>query len=168
MGKPPILTGHHSTKGADTDETTLHDADPPRGRGRSKLSPPLQIPKNRSTGNLAVVSEMPEAQKSTSRIRFSFDAGSGANTDYDSITRCVAHPFYFPDKPFGCRMVFEHYPTWFTYHIFLGVTCSTLFRLELTHVSHLPPYTPQHAWRVACLCLMCDGDANNIQPDLPS
>ncbi|KAK9418042.1 putative Protein kinase domain-containing protein [Seiridium unicorne] len=70
--------------GADTDNSQ-YDGEPPRGRGRSKLSPTLQIPKNRSTGNLAVVSESTTPEHSTSRIRFSFDAGS--SVDYDSITR---------------------------------------------------------------------------------
>ncbi|ORY70128.1 uncharacterized protein BCR38DRAFT_100313 [Pseudomassariella vexata] len=76
-----------SSKGADTDKNT-HDGEPERGRGRSKhLSPTLHIPKNRSTGNLTVVDEVPIPDKSTSRIRFSFDAGSAATADYDSITR---------------------------------------------------------------------------------
>ncbi|KAI1877837.1 uncharacterized protein JN550_000019 [Neoarthrinium moseri] len=79
--------GGYQEHAADADDNTYHDGEPPRGRGRSKLSPALQIPKNRSTGNLAVVSEASEPQQSTSRIRFSLDAGSGANADYDSITR---------------------------------------------------------------------------------
>ncbi|KAK6841423.1 hypothetical protein PG989_010027 [Apiospora arundinis] len=82
--------GHGSIKGADSDDKP-HDGEPQRGRGRNKLSPTLQIPKNRSTGNLAVVSEDTEAldrqQESTSRVRFSFDAGSGLSADYDSVTR---------------------------------------------------------------------------------
>ena len=80
-----------STTGADTDDST-HDEEPPRGRGRNKqLAPPLQIPKNRSTASLGSVSEHPESEghlPSSSRVRFSFDAGSGLSTDYDSITRC--------------------------------------------------------------------------------
>lgn len=51
-------------------------------RGRSKLSPPLQIPKNRSTGNLAVGGNNSEK----ARIRLSFDAGAAA-AEYDAITR---------------------------------------------------------------------------------
>ncbi|KAK8083643.1 hypothetical protein PG996_002424 [Apiospora saccharicola] len=83
--------GHGSIKGADSDDT-LHDGEPQRGRGRNKLSPTLQIPKNQSTGNLAVVTEDTESldrqqQESTSRVRFSFDAGSGLGADYDSVTR---------------------------------------------------------------------------------
>lgn len=78
------------TKGADP-ENTNNDGEPPRGRGRSKLSPTLQIPKNRSTGNLAAVSESITPEPSTSRVRFSFDAGSGV--DFDSITRCEATHF---------------------------------------------------------------------------
>lgn len=87
--------GHGSIKGADSDDKP-HDGEPQRGRGRNKLSPTLQIPKNRSTGNLAVVSEDTEAldrqQESTSRVRFSFDAGSGLSADYDSVTRCENVP----------------------------------------------------------------------------
>ncbi|KAK8088059.1 hypothetical protein PG997_003020 [Apiospora hydei] len=83
--------GNGSIKGADSDDKP-QDGEPQRGRGRNKLSPTLQIPKNRSTGNLAVVSEDAEAlerqqQDSTSRVRFSFDAGSGLSADYDSVTR---------------------------------------------------------------------------------
>ena len=52
-------------------------------RGRSKLAPALQIPKNRSTGNLAL-SAADSSEKA--RIRFSFDAGAAA-AEYDSITR---------------------------------------------------------------------------------
>jgi protein-serine/threonine kinase len=52
-------------------------------RGRSKLSPPpLQLPKNRSTGNLAVAGDTSEK----ARMRFSFDAGAAA-ADYDALTR---------------------------------------------------------------------------------
>jgi hypothetical protein len=50
----------------------------------AKLSPPLQIPKNRSTGNLASIGE--HADKS--RYRLSYDASSAA-VDYESITRFV-------------------------------------------------------------------------------
>lgn len=66
------------------------DGEPQRGRGRSKqLSPHLQIPKNRSTGNLAVVAEGAEDSERSPRFRFSFDTGSGAALDYDSIIRYV-------------------------------------------------------------------------------
>ncbi|KAI1143836.1 Pkinase-domain-containing protein [Hypoxylon sp. FL0543] len=61
------------------------DPEPQRGRGSTrsnKLTAPLRIPKNRSTGNLAVVAEVPERP----RLRFSFDAGSGA-AESDQITR---------------------------------------------------------------------------------
>lgn len=51
-------------------------------RGRARLSPALQIPKNRSTGNLSLVGDTPEK----ARIRFSFDAGAAAS-EYDTITR---------------------------------------------------------------------------------
>ncbi|KAI0128831.1 hypothetical protein BJ170DRAFT_623095 [Xylariales sp. AK1849] len=81
------IHGGAQEHGADTDDYTHHDAEPQRGRGRRKLAPALQIPKNRSTGNLGAVSKSPAPETSNSRIRFSFDAGSGASTDYDSITR---------------------------------------------------------------------------------
>ncbi|KAI0179970.1 Pkinase-domain-containing protein [Hypoxylon sp. FL1284] len=62
------------------------DAEPQRGRGATrnsnKLAAPLRIPKNRSTGNLAVVSEFPERP----RLRFSFDTGAGV-TESDQMTR---------------------------------------------------------------------------------
>ena len=50
--------------------------------GQAKLTPMLQIPKNRSTGNLSLVGDSSEK----ARIRFSFDAG-GAAADYDTVTR---------------------------------------------------------------------------------
>ncbi|KAI1502733.1 hypothetical protein F5X99DRAFT_150697 [Biscogniauxia marginata] len=72
-------------KGADT--TQDGDQEPQRGRvpTRVKLSTPLQIPKNRSTGNLSVVSELSD-DGSKPRYRFSYDTGSGA-VEYDSVTR---------------------------------------------------------------------------------
>ncbi|KAL8297196.1 hypothetical protein RB597_006328 [Gaeumannomyces tritici] len=56
-----------------------HDADE---RGRPKLPATLQIPKNRSTGNLAIVGEGSDR----GRIRFSFDAGA-ATAEFDGLTR---------------------------------------------------------------------------------
>ncbi|KAK3990621.1 putative serine/threonine-protein kinase [Cladorrhinum sp. PSN332] len=50
--------------------------------GQAKLAPTLQIPKNRSTGNLGLVGDSSEK----ARIRFSFDSGAAA-TEYDTITR---------------------------------------------------------------------------------
>ncbi|KAI3336400.1 Pkinase-domain-containing protein [Xylariaceae sp. AK1471] len=54
---------------------------PQRGRlpARSKLIPELQIPKNRSTGNLPAVAESDsDVDDSKPRFRFSFDAGPAA------------------------------------------------------------------------------------------
>lgn len=65
----------------DNGATELHD-DEAADRGRRKVAPGLQIPKNRSTGNLAVIGETSDR----SRIRFSFDASS-AGTEYDVLTR---------------------------------------------------------------------------------
>lgn len=52
-------------------------------RGRGKLLQPLSLPKNRSTGNLAVSSDLIDR----SRIRMSFDASSASPLDLDSATR---------------------------------------------------------------------------------
>lgn len=72
----------HQSVAGEVDGAGGNTADPEsRGRGKG-LSPALQIPKNRSTGNLGVVVDAPEK----ARLRFSFDAGSVA-ADYDSITR---------------------------------------------------------------------------------
>lgn len=51
-------------------------------RGRAALAPALQLPKNKSTGNLGALGNNSEK----ARIRFSFDAGAAA-TEYDTLTR---------------------------------------------------------------------------------
>ncbi|KAH9429909.1 hypothetical protein MCOR02_009637 [Pyricularia oryzae] len=66
----------------DNGATEFHDEDEDRGRRKLGPGPGLQIPKNRSTGNLAVIGETSDR----SRIRFSFDAGS-AGADLDLLTR---------------------------------------------------------------------------------
>lgn len=68
-------------------------------RGRSRLTPQLQLPKNRSTGNLAIV---PESSVDRSRARMSFDVGSSISNEYDSITRLVT-----PHLPFRDDMALE-------------------------------------------------------------
>ncbi|KAI0603024.1 hypothetical protein F4775DRAFT_531837 [Biscogniauxia sp. FL1348] len=80
------IHGGSQDYGADT--TQDGDQEPQRGRvpTRVKLSTPLQIPKNRSTGNLSVVSELSDDGGSRPRYRFSYDTGSGA-VEYDSVTR---------------------------------------------------------------------------------
>ncbi|KAK3375394.1 hypothetical protein B0H63DRAFT_278301 [Podospora didyma] len=60
------------------DETRHNGED----RGRTALSPSLQIPKNKSTSNLTVIGDSSEK----ARVRFSFDAGAAA-AEYDTITR---------------------------------------------------------------------------------
>ncbi|KAK0630745.1 hypothetical protein B0T17DRAFT_637181 [Bombardia bombarda] len=62
-------------------DETRHDTEE---HGRDALLPPLplQIPKNRSTGNLTVHG----SNSDRSRMRFSFDAGAAA-AEYDAITR---------------------------------------------------------------------------------
>jgi protein-serine/threonine kinase len=71
------------------EDTTRHAAE---ARGRQRLSPALQIPKNRSTGNLGTVAESSEK----ARIRFSFDAGASA-AEYDAMSRSA------PEKQEGRR-----------------------------------------------------------------
>jgi protein-serine/threonine kinase len=61
----------------------LHDGEE-RGRSKLSLSPPLQLPKNRSTGNLVASGDTSDK----ARMRFSFDAGAAA-ADYDALTRFV-------------------------------------------------------------------------------
>ncbi|KAK4123686.1 Pkinase-domain-containing protein [Parathielavia appendiculata] len=63
----------------DNGDDTRHDAE---ARGWRGLSPSLQIPKNRSTGNLGAMGDSSER----ARIRFSFDAGTAA-AEYDAMSR---------------------------------------------------------------------------------
>ncbi|KAI1450939.1 hypothetical protein F5Y02DRAFT_8201 [Annulohypoxylon stygium] len=93
------------------------DQEPQRGRGSTrsnKLSAPLRLPKNRSTGNLAVVAEFPERP----RLRFSFDTGSGV-TESDQITR-------------------DNIPT-YVHHPFSSVTWIYAQPLHCTHRNSRPP-----------------------------
>ena len=53
------------------------------------LGPSLQIPKNRSTGNLASIAETSDSLLNRSRIRFSFDA-SAAAAEHDSVARLAS------------------------------------------------------------------------------
>ncbi|KAK0646572.1 hypothetical protein B0T16DRAFT_429382 [Cercophora newfieldiana] len=61
-------------------EEARHEAEE---RGRATLVPALQIPKNKSTGNLGAMGDNSEK----ARIRFSFDAGAAAAVEYDTMTR---------------------------------------------------------------------------------
>jgi protein-serine/threonine kinase len=74
-----------------TGEDTPHGAE---ARGRQRLSPSLQIPKNRSTGNLGTVGTGGDNSEKA-RIRFSFDAGASA-VEYDTMSRSA-----FPRKARG-------------------------------------------------------------------
>lgn len=92
--------------GADTANVQDDDQQPPppaqhhqhphpqsqRGRllAKGKLSPELQIPKNRSTGNLPAVAESDSdtADDRKPKFRFSFDAGA-ASVEPDSANRYV-------------------------------------------------------------------------------
>ncbi|POR34034.1 Serine/threonine-protein kinase ppk6 [Tolypocladium paradoxum] len=70
------------------DADTLPGADNCTGedeRGRGKLVAPLSLPKNRSTGNLALSADATTADRS--RYRMSFEAPSTAAIDYDALTR---------------------------------------------------------------------------------
>jgi protein-serine/threonine kinase len=73
----PLLTRRHAALIAG--DYQQHD---PEAGGHARLLAPLQIPKNRSTGNLAAVGNSSEK----ARIRFSFDAGPSA-AEYDTISR---------------------------------------------------------------------------------
>lgn len=58
-------------------------------RGRGKLVPPLSLPKNRSTGNLALSAD---ATVDRSRYRMSFEGSSSSTMEYDALARCDALP----------------------------------------------------------------------------
>ncbi|AEO57638.1 hypothetical protein MYCTH_2304027 [Thermothelomyces thermophilus ATCC 42464] len=62
---------------------TQHGAEAP---GRERLAPTLQIPKNRSTGNLGTVADDDRAGRP--RIRFSFDAGAAA-VEHETMTSSI-------------------------------------------------------------------------------
>ncbi|KAL0931818.1 serine/threonine protein kinase [Colletotrichum truncatum] len=64
------------THGGPHDNGTDKHHDEPRGRSRVPTTQ-LQLPKNRSTGNLAIMTDQP----GRGRMRFSFDAGSVAESD---------------------------------------------------------------------------------------
>ncbi|KAH7037869.1 uncharacterized protein B0I36DRAFT_314973 [Microdochium trichocladiopsis] len=83
------------------------DEEPPRGRGRNKqLSVGLQLPKNRSTGNLAAVSE---DEPLYSRSRHSIDAGA-ALLDYDSLRSPVITEHDHGLGPSGLRRIRQQAP----------------------------------------------------------
>ncbi|KAK3302071.1 uncharacterized protein B0T15DRAFT_487306 [Chaetomium strumarium] len=67
--------------GGSSDNGDYQQHDPEAG-GQARLLAPLQIPKNRSTGNLGAVANSSEK----ARIRFSFDAGPSA-AEYDTMSR---------------------------------------------------------------------------------
>lgn len=60
-------------------------------RGRGKVLQPLSLPKNRSTGNLALLTE-PTVDRS--RYRLSFEGSSVAGLDFESMTRWVHASFW--------------------------------------------------------------------------
>lgn len=64
-----------------TDDNTGEDE-----RGRGKLVPPLSLPKNRSTGNLALPTD---ATVDRSRYRMSFEGPLSSPMDYDGLARCA-------------------------------------------------------------------------------
>ena len=74
------MTDKYCFNDVDADENAGDDK-----RGRQKLVPPLYLPKNRSTGNLALAADTPIDR---SRYRMSFEGPSpGASTDYDGLAR---------------------------------------------------------------------------------
>jgi hypothetical protein len=68
-----------TTSAVPTGDESRHDGEE---RGRATLVPTLQIPKNKSTGNLGAIGDSSEK----ARLRFSFDAGAAA-AEYDTMTR---------------------------------------------------------------------------------
>ncbi|KAK3692364.1 hypothetical protein B0T22DRAFT_475295 [Podospora appendiculata] len=93
------------------------------GRGRAALAPSLQLPKNRSTGNLAIHGDSSER----ARIRFSFDAGAAA-ADYDAVTR-------------GAIMTDHDH----------GLGLSGLRRIRQQHMPHRAPTLPSPSSRTPSL-----------------
>ncbi|KAJ1335340.1 proto-oncogene serine/threonine-protein kinase Pim-2 [Microdochium nivale] len=83
------------------------DEEPPRGRGRNKqLAPNIYIPKNKSTGNLAAVSE---DEPLISRARHSIDAGA-ALLDFDSVRSPVITEHDHGLGPSGLRRIRQQAP----------------------------------------------------------
>ncbi|KAI1338024.1 hypothetical protein F5Y15DRAFT_425417 [Xylariaceae sp. FL0016] len=80
-----MATADHALIPRGTDNTQDgHPETHQRGREltRSNLATPLHIPKNRSTGNLTVLTEYDEpSENNRPRFRFSFDASSAAESD---------------------------------------------------------------------------------------
>ncbi|KAG7111540.1 Serine/threonine-protein kinase ppk6 like [Verticillium longisporum] len=67
--------------GSSKNGAELHNEE---GRGRSRLVPQSTLPKNRSTGNLALATN---AQSDRSRVRMSFDAGAATTAEYEALAR---------------------------------------------------------------------------------
>lgn len=93
----PSWFPHRAPSFPDTDPSFSHplgaeQAKDQDDRGRGKLGPPLSLPKNRSTGNLAL---QPDAPIDRSRYRMSFEAPSPTPIDYESMSRYVLCPFWF-------------------------------------------------------------------------
>ncbi|KAK0389487.1 hypothetical protein NLU13_3062 [Sarocladium strictum] len=77
----PMHGGHQDRNGAEHDQEQVE-------RGRTKALPALSLPKNRSTGNLALARSPDPSSSATaadkSRYRMSFDIGPAVNIDSDS------------------------------------------------------------------------------------
>lgn len=71
--------------------TTENHTGDEQQRGREKLATSLSLPKNRSTGNLNLVSARESPKQDRSRVRMSLDASAAAAVaaDLEAITRCV-------------------------------------------------------------------------------
>ncbi|QUC19426.1 uncharacterized protein UV8b_03667 [Ustilaginoidea virens] len=74
-----MLQMHGGQQEHRTDENAGEDR-----RGRGKLVPPLPLPKNRSTGNLAL---SPDPTVDRSRYRMSFEGSSSSIMEYDALAR---------------------------------------------------------------------------------
>ncbi|PHH61820.1 hypothetical protein CDD81_7923 [Ophiocordyceps australis] len=80
-----MLPLHHGPLDKTADNSSSQD-EAEESRGRESLVPPLSLPKNRSTGNLALTTTH-DAVTDRPRYRMSFDAPSMSALDHDVLTR---------------------------------------------------------------------------------
>ncbi|PHH68235.1 hypothetical protein CDD82_712 [Ophiocordyceps australis] len=80
-----MLPLHHGPSDKPADSSSSQD-EAEESRGRESLVPPLSLPKNRSTGNLAL-STTHDALTHRPRYRMSFDAPSMSALDHDLLAR---------------------------------------------------------------------------------
>ncbi len=100
-------------------------------RGRGKLLTPLTLPKNRSTGNLAL-----SADPDRSRFRMSFEGSSSAAADHDLMTRSVILPFF--SLPLLSHLVLACFPS-FIPTLFACLLLNKTYPLRPARRSDVPP-----------------------------